>query len=504
MFKYLYSRLPFLLLVIVSFVACNRTGEVYPETAELVATQPVTEDDDSPANQVGEGAEPVEESPAETALLSFAGVGQDPEFANVQLSGEFDAPITEELPTYYSAPATSNEAQATALLQIFGIESGLYTTARTGESVFYAFDGSYQIEIFPSHIQLTALQENRFNQPTFSASEVTALAEKQLAQWAWPDFEYEIVPRSNSTAEVRRMVQTNEGYKSVNAAEMTMRFDAAGKLASFLLSIPDLQASEVQPVISAEEALAKLESLSFVEEGIQFELAPDGVVGFQPAQPLPLTSWRNNYPAGSRVNLTGTVAEYLPTVAGEPILIFDRFKLAGGKNMIDSLRQHGTDLATIFGTVGPDGGTLAVDVWEPANLTPSETSAPLSGVLRQEGDEVFLDNSRLGNGYVLIDPPVGVPDGSEVIVYQNFYFSDADGRYIEWNLIELQNRNIVPQPEPTAIFQAVSAITITKMELAYGKPAFGSEPSLYYTPIWKVYGETDTRLAIVFYIPASK
>ncbi|MFK7805984.1 MAG: hypothetical protein AB8G95_30420 [Anaerolineae bacterium] len=503
--KNIFAIFP-LILISGSIIACSNS-DTLPEVAnnlsdsELVEQSEIQADsslekgtDDSGGSTLSPELKPI------SAMIT----GSDPAVAEVVFTGEFEAASPAEMPLYTSSATELDQAKALEIAQKFSMGNQLYFDQTSGSVSFYAFNAGNQLQIFPGQVQITnetaALNQV---QAIFSADEVVAHAEAILAGWEWPDFEFELIPVNSNSAEVRRVING----EAVSFSEMVIQINANGKLASASMFSPNFLPNEMVPVISAEEALEKLASPSFAENGIRYQAGTNQIPEFQTIQPISPNSWRNSYPAGSKVNLTGAIAEFTPVVAGSggSVLFLDRFLLNGAEDMLQSLKQHDSGLVTVSGTISPDGNSLQVDLWSAANLNNTDTNAPLTGVIRVEDSQVFLDNSRLGNGYLLLNPPNDLPSGSEVVVYQNFYFSNESGRFIEWNLLELQNPAVVqPQSNATVSLSGTSTITIQKMVIAYGRPAAGSDPAIFYAPMWRIYGVSDSGLSVVFDVPATK
>lgn len=397
--------------------------------------------------------------------------------------------------------------------ETFPTTAGLEAAAMTFAPpiIYYAFDGprTFSIDPWSANYHDGSVTYDYQHQPDFATA--SQVATQFLQDRGLLDFPHALQQGFGSDVFVVRQVNG----RPLNQPEIVVGISATGEVSHVSYQVmPNLETLNTYPLISADDAWARLQS-GITINNIPYTLSSPANDAL-PAPPLSgeVQSWSYTYAPGAAVQLYGWPNAYLPASgSGTARVLLFPYLLQGDAEVINQIAETVGQQIMVEGVMGDDGQTVTVTSWAAVNdLEP----LALQGIVGRDGQRMLLVATD-GQTYHLPDAPAAIPDGMEVFVFawQTRQMGD-DVPALQWDRIDqvvALDETAVAEPIPVGS-AAVNgaAITIKGVELAYfvtylypealdGQPA-AATPTVLLQPAWKFTGMLNSGQKVEFFVQA--
>ncbi len=346
------------------------------------------------------------------------------QFPNVDFIMPSALPPSPESLTLYqqqlSEAVTAESARQVATQ--WGVAGGVYSSPSEGmnDAIFDVMDGASSIRFlnFPDQFIYSigysspdygsALMDNG---PLPSFDEQVSIAARFLDPLGILNLPYRAMPMETERGMVAFIplldglpVIQEIGVDRSNIGWIDVKINTPGQVTMVQYSHKEFLPSGTYPVLSAAQAWKRFTQDASLQHSRYAVLSPEGENTYQ--------SWVHKYQPGQQVDIYGWINSYQPVDSSTlPLVMINNLPIIGDTAGLAPDNPYDVRLVHAWGQIQgapTDGIALQVAGWEVSTLTDEF----ITGTLTTESGLTSL--VALDRTYTLLDPPTGIPDGTQV------------------------------------------------------------------------------------------
>ena len=366
------------------------------------------------------------------------------QFPNVNFNLPSDMPSSPGSLTLYqqqlSEAVTAETARQVATQ--WGVAGGVYSSPSEGMDnvIFDVMDGARSIRFlnFPDQFIYnvgysspdygSALMDNG---PLLPLDEQVTIGVKFLEPLGILDLPYRAEPMETERGMVAFIplldglpVIQEIGVDRSNIGWIDVKVSSPGQVTMVEYSHHDFQPIGTYPILSASQAWERFTQDASLQHSRYAVLSPEGENTYQ--------SWVHKYQPGQQADIYGWINSYKPVDSNTlPLVMLNNLPVIGDTTGMVPANQYDVQMVHAWGQIQgspTDGIALQLAGWEVSNF-PDEF---ITGTLTTQSGQTQL--VALDRTYTLVDPPTGIPDGTQVGVQAVVLGSTPPA--LNWKFIE--------------------------------------------------------------------